>query len=274
MEYIIYCDESDRKGKFYGNFYGGALVRSSDLDIVRSALESEKGELDLSEVKWNNVTPHYLEKYQEIMGLFFRFIKEDLVKVRIMFTQQCYQPIGLTREQKEQSYFLLYYQFLKHAFGLQYSNPTSHPIRLKLYFDQFPDTAEKANRFKNHIYQLQFQEAFCNANLIIRPEDIAEVVSHDHIILQCMDVILGSITFRLNDKHKVKPPGSWRRGTKTIAKDRLYRFMYKQIQSIYPKFNIGISTGHKGDLANRWHHPYRHWLFVPTNHEFVPQSKH
>ena len=163
---------------------------------------------------------------------------------------------------------------LKHAFGLQYSNPTSHPIRLKLYFDQFPDTVRRPTGSRIISISSNSKKRSCNANLIIRPEDIAEVVSHDHIILQCMDVILGSITFRLNDKHKVKPPGSWRRGTKTIAKDRLYRFMYKQIQSIYPKFNIGISTGHKGDLANRWHHPYRHWLFVPTNHEFVPQSKH
>ena len=26
MEYIIYMDESNDKGPFYGNFYGGALV--------------------------------------------------------------------------------------------------------------------------------------------------------------------------------------------------------------------------------------------------------
>ncbi len=25
-EYIIFCDESDKKGRFYSNFYGGVMV--------------------------------------------------------------------------------------------------------------------------------------------------------------------------------------------------------------------------------------------------------
>ena len=38
LEFIIYTDESEKKGKFYSNFYGGVLVRSPDLQpIVRSA---------------------------------------------------------------------------------------------------------------------------------------------------------------------------------------------------------------------------------------------
>ncbi len=30
MQYIIYCDESVKRGDYFSNFYGGALVRSND----------------------------------------------------------------------------------------------------------------------------------------------------------------------------------------------------------------------------------------------------
>ena len=35
--------------------------------------------------------------------------------------------------------------------------------------------------------------------------------------------------------------------------------------------NIGTSTSWQGDPANRWHHPYRHWLFTPSEFEFRPE---
>jgi len=70
MEYIVYCDESDASGKFYGNFYGGVLVRSSYLAEVTSALTDKKVELGLtSELKWQKVSAAYLEKYEEFTDL-------------------------------------------------------------------------------------------------------------------------------------------------------------------------------------------------------------
>ena len=74
-------------------------------------------------------------------------------------------------------------------------------------------------------------------------DQIAEVDSHEHSILQAVDVVLGSMQFRLNDFHRAKPPGQARRGKKTIAKEKLYKRISQRIRSIYPNFNIGISTG-------------------------------
>jgi hypothetical protein len=57
LEYVIYCDESEKTGKYFGNFYGGVLVRSKDLLDVIEALERKKEELNLgAEVKWTKVT--------------------------------------------------------------------------------------------------------------------------------------------------------------------------------------------------------------------------
>jgi hypothetical protein len=83
--------------------------------------------------------------------------------------------------------------------------------------------------------------------------------------MQALDVVLGSITFRLNDKHKIKPEGAKRRGKRTIAKERLYKFILKEIKRVTHKesFNIGISTGLSDNNHSRWIDPYRHWLFKP-----------
>lgn len=265
-ELIIYCDESDAAGKFYSDFYGGVLVKSKDLDYVKTAISKKKLALHLhGEVKWQKVTSNYLDKYKELVDLYFALTREGKLKTRIMFTQNCHVPQGLDKYHYENKYFLLYYQFIKHAFGLRYSNSSQHLLNVRLYFDKLPDTTEKSELFKDHIHGLNRYREFQKSRINIPRDQIAEVVSHDHDILQCLDIILGSIQFRLNDKHKEKPPGEYRRGKKTIAKERLYKHINNNIREIYPNFNIGISTGVHGKTSNRWQHPYRHWLFIPSS---------
>lgn len=267
QEYLIYCDESIDNGKYFSNFYGGVLVRSSDLGQVQKVLQDRKIELNLlKEAKWSKVTDQYLSKYLGLMETFFDLVEADKIKTRIMFTQNNIVAKSLRSEQLENEYFLLYYQFVKHAFGLQYSNPTNSPIQVRLYFDDLPDTREKVASFKAYIAGLNHFRQFEDANIKISLNQIAEVKSHDHAIMQCLDVVLGSMQFRLNDKHKEKPEGSRFRGKRTIAKEKLYKYISQRIRKIYPNFNIGVSTA-RSDVRNSWLHPYRHWLFKPREHE-------
>lgn len=217
-------------------------------------------------MKWSKVTEQYLERYIQLMETFFDLVAAGRVKVRIMFRQNANHPQGLRPEHKKNAYHLLYYQFLKHAFGLTYCGHTQAcPVRLRLYFDKLQGTNEQIADFKSFLERLGRQSAFRRAGLLIDREQIAEVRSHDHVLLQCLDIVMGAVQFRLNDKHKEKPPGSQVRGKKTRAKEKLYKSILKRIQAIYPGFNIGMSTGREGDLANHWRHPYRHWSFVPRN---------
>ena len=48
MRYIIYCDESDDKGQFYSNFYGGALLRDSDRLRIEDRLKKVKSDVKLT----------------------------------------------------------------------------------------------------------------------------------------------------------------------------------------------------------------------------------
>ena len=147
-EYILFCDESDRHGTYYPNFYGGVIVGSSQYQRVTDRLNNAKADLNLyQEVKWEKVTEKYLAKYEE----FFEEISRNNLRVRIMFRQNAHLPRGLSREQVEWEYYLLYYQFVKPGFGLEH---ISENIRLRLYFDTFPDTAEKNEQFKGFLLGL------------------------------------------------------------------------------------------------------------------------
>jgi hypothetical protein len=199
-EYIIYCDESASQGATFSHFYGGALIRAEHIDRVRKLIADKKNDFRLfGEVKWQKVSENYLAKYLELMDLFFDLIYEDIVKVRIMFTQNLYVPRNLTEEHREHEYFILYYQFIKHAFGLIYSGNRRDPTRVRLLLDQLPDTEERCARFRGFVSSLTYNPDFRSAGIRIAAEDIVDVVSHEHNILQCLDIILGSINFRLND---------------------------------------------------------------------------
>ncbi len=264
-EYIIYADESVVRGRYYSNFYGGLLVSSEHLLQTIERLINVKLNHNLyQEIKWQKVTVNYLDKYKAVMDEFFDLVENDLIKVRIMFTQNRYEALALDQYHYEYEYFLLYYQFIKHAFGLKYSNPNRAPLKLRIYFDRLPDTKEKSAQFISHISSLEKSSQFRRLRIFIPDNQIAEVKSHNHVLLQCVDIVLGAIQFRLNDLHKIKPVGSRTRGKRTIAKKKLYKFINQRIRKIYPNFNIGITKGTKGDVQAYWNHPYRHWLFIPN----------
>lgn len=269
-ELIIYADESESRGRYYSNFFGGALVSSAELAHVTERLTSvKKGQNLHAEIKWTKVTQNYLEKYKAVMDAFFDLVQESRIKVRIMFTANRHVAQDLTAEQRESKYFLLYYQFLKHAFGLQYATPKGTPVRCRFYLDGLPDTRERIAQFKGFLKGLE-RTSTLRGHIVVDPEQITDVRSHDHVVMQCLDIVLGAMHFRLNNKHLEKPPGRRTRGKRTIAKEKLYKHINKRIRAIYPNFNIGITIG-GGTGAGRWLHLYRHWQFVPRNFEYDAQ---
>lgn len=271
MAYTIYCDESASNGHRFSDFYGGALVRTKDMERISAALTQKKLDLNLhAEVKWTKVSESYLDKYIELVNAFFDFVDRDEIKLRIMFTSKLFIARGLNEKHLENRFFILYYQFIKHAFGLQFADGHREFANIQILLDKLPDTKEKSAQFKRYLEALSLNPQIRANNIRFLSDQIAEIVSHDHPILQCLDIVLGSMNFRLNDLHLKKPDGAFRRGKRTIAKEKLYRLINKRVCTIYPNFNIGITTGLRGDHANRWHDPYRHWVFVPKERELNP----
>jgi hypothetical protein len=183
------------------------------------------------------------------------------LKVRVMFTHNINVAKNISTQQRDLQYFFLYYQFIKHAFGLRFISPKIDGTRLRLFFDVLPDKSEKAEQFKGYLLGLQKNSWFKSSNIILSKEEIAEVDSRKHPLLQCLDVILGSMAFRLNEKNKEKIPGTRLRGKRTVAKEKLYKHILKEVKEIIPNFNVGVSTSCKDGLIKRWTMPYMHWIF-------------
>lgn len=263
MVYILYCDESSDKGTKYGDFFGGCMIQSSNIYRVTKALEEKKVELNLGkEIKWTKVTDQYLSKYMAMMDLFFSFVKDGTVKVRIMFRNINDIPSQPEFRRNSQKYFKLYYQFLKHSFGFTHIPENDLPVRLIINLDTLPDKHGQRQEFKEFLCRLP--ETLHNNQILISPDDISEVDSRQHILLQCVDIVMGSMYFKLNGLNTFKPEGAPRRGKKTIAKEKLYQHIYHHITDIHPRFNAGISTGKHGNEFSHWESPYEHWLFKPN----------
>jgi hypothetical protein len=266
--YIIYADESDKKGRFYSNFFGGVLLRAEDQEPISRELEMLKNELGLlHEVKWQNVDQSNVDRYVIFAQAYFAYIASSRLKVRIMFTQNMRIPTHLSQRHHLDQYFLLYYQFIKHAFGLKYAdhNP-EQAVFISILPDKIPDSKERIEEFKQYLSRIPGSRFMRGANLYIPKSSIADVDSTRHVILQGLDLILGAMCSKLNDKLKYIPEGKRRRGKRTLAKEALYKAINKEIRQIYPNFNVGVGTACHNGPSDLWTHPYRHWLFMPTKH--------
>ncbi len=269
--FYIFCDESLKKGKYYSNFYGAVLIDKSEFEKVKNVIVSKVQDLQIenAELKWGHVNTYKLEQYKEVIDVFFEFIKANVIKLRIMFTDNRFIANDLTKAHHENQYHILYYHFLKLAFGFKYIT-SDLPLDLEIYFDKLPDSNKKNLLFKNYIYGIQFLPEFSNSKIIIKKDSIYEVDSKKHILMQCLDVILGAMAFRLNDQHKEKVISSTKRGKRTVAKEKLYKHINKKIRETRANFNIGITTGVDGNYQNIFFHPYRHWLFIPSSKSIEP----
>lgn len=245
----------------------GALINLSDVNLIEKALNSKKEELNLKgEIKWTKVTDNYLDKYIEMINLFFELIKDGKIKVRIMFAQNAFVSDGLTKEQTDNEYSILYYYFLKDAFGLKFSNdtPFKNKVNFSLYLDDLPCSEEQKNSLKNSMFRYNYELKQSNIEIT----EIVEIDSKKHVIQQCMDIILGSMNFKLNDFDKIKDEETGKRSKRTIAKEKLYKVINKNIREIRKGFNVGMSTSNDGDVTNVWKHQYRHWNFISKYSHF------
>lgn len=262
QEYIIYCDESEDKGPFFSNFYGGALIKASDRQAIEDALRAAAAGIN-GEAKWTKITELDEAAYIALAMKFLDLVEAGLIKMRVMFTQNIHSTDHIKYDEQDAKYFKLYYQFIKHAFGLMFCNQGQDIVRVAIYLDDAPDTAIAADNFKDYLASLTVLPDFFQARVIIDKHAIAEVNSKHHAIMQAVDVMLGAIQFRLNEHHRTIPPGKRRRGKRTRAKERVYKAINKRLRSMYAHFNIGVTTPQGDGEQVRWTHAYRHWCFKP-----------
>jgi len=270
-QYYLFADESVQDGSLFSNFYGGALVPQAEYEGVRERLLKCKEGLGFqgNELKWQKVTAQDLGAYKEMASAFFREMREGRVKMRVMFRHNKNEYTrGLVP--RNERYLRLYYQFIKHSFGFAFRPNEVKPFRLRLFLDRLPDTKIQIKAFKEYLCRLNRTDELRESGILIEPQAISEIDSRDYILLQCVDIVLGAMAFRLNDKHLVKAPGKRTRGKRTLAKDRLYRHILIEIRTIYAEkgvenYDPKFGKHYVNYPHDRWSDAYRHWLFKPSN---------
>ena len=156
MRYTIYCDESEHKGRFYGNFYGGAILATSDQEAITAELEACKANAGLKgEAKWTKIGPYNEASYKQLVDKIFELIGANKLKLRVMFTQNINQVAHVEEYKDNNEFYLLYYQFIKHAFGLRFCNPSFvEDVHLAVLIDDAPDKSEALGNFKDYLSSL------------------------------------------------------------------------------------------------------------------------
>lgn len=261
---FIWLDESDRHGEFYSNFYGGILVPSKHHREVMDRMRSIVTDTGINdEVKWQKVNEYHYEKYLRVVDELFDLAKEDKLKIRIFFRHNQFTASRLKPEEKKADYQMLYYQFIKFAFGLPYADEKLDSMTL--FIDEIPLRQSERDEFLSHIRSLANDPILKRKGLKIADDGIIEVNSKQHLPLQFMDVILGAICFKLNEKDKLKVEGEKKIGKRTLIKLKLYKHINARIREIYPNFNIGVTTPIRIP-SDSWTQVYRHWNFIPKYH--------
>ncbi len=261
---FIWLDESDRHGEFYSNFYGGILVSSKHHREVMERMRSIVIEVGINdEIKWQKVNEYHYEKYMRVVDELFDLAKEGKLKIRIFFRHNQFTASRLTPEEKKADYQMLYYQFIKFAFGLPYADEELDSMTL--FIDEIPLRQSERDEFLSHIRGMANDPVLKSKGLTIADDGIVEVNSKQHLPLQFMDVILGAICFKLNEKDKLKTEGENKIGKRTLVKLKLYKHINARIREIYPNFNIGVTTPIRLP-SDSWTQVYRHWSFIPKYH--------
>lgn len=250
--YIIICDESSKKGEKYSYFYGGAILRESKYEKISTILENYKNSLGLNELKRTKITNKNYKSYIEVIDLFFTFVKSGEINIRLM-----YSPNGELKKDiphsLNETYTKFYFAFIKNAFNIFYAKEN---INLRILFDDLPETKEQCLKFKKLLIRSIISNKKPNTNKVfIKKQDIVEVDSKKHIILQCMDVIVGLLDFYLNtSSEKIEE------SIRAKAKQNVWDFVYRKILEINPSISFDKTTtpiySHKG-----WRMPYQHFVY-------------
>ena len=248
--YVIVCDESTRHGKSYSYFYGGAIIKESNYQKINNILSMYSCSKNLGEIKRTKIDLYNYKNYIEVLELFFTFIKSSDIKARVMFAKN--DELDIIPKSQDETYCKFYYLFLRYAFSLYYAKKD---ISLRVVVDDLPETKDACIKFKTYLVNNlnNIKLADCNRVSLIE-KDIEEVDSKKHLILQCMDVIMGLVDFSLNSTEQ---DFSSNRGK---AKLLVWNFIKEQILEIHPDFIFDTTTQPLYSIKG-WKDVYKHFTY-------------
>lgn len=251
-KYIIICDESTKHGSNYSYFYGGAILKENRYENITNTLNIFKEHYGLHELKRTKITEANYKDYIEVLNLFFTFVKSGDIKIRIMFSPNGQLDKTIPHSLNE-TFMKFYHTFIINAFNIFYAREN---FRLRVVCDDLPETREQCNKFKQCLVNKIVKNDRVNANKVfISQQDIEEVDSKKHTVLQCVDVIVGLVDFALNTTEE-----ELKKSKRAQAKYAVWKRILNYIFELHGNFILTETTrptySHKG-----WIKKYSHFVY-------------
>lgn len=269
-KYQIFADEAwthQHPPNRYHTFFGGIFGKESATDRLSSELLKIRSasKFKNQEVKWSTLSPANFDFYKSLVDCIFLHISKGDIKYRQMFLDRAYQYDGPKDSSELDVQYKLYYQFIKHTFGIQYLS--GHDIEILIRLD-----GHSSQKHKDNLQKFVEEDI---PNKISRNDislNVTYIDSRKHINLQVCDVLMGSAGYYGN-KYFLRREAKQRGMTeKQKIKFELAKYIYNKLRSIDANdrgskaFNWFESTGIDGDLQNNLNHKMRIWKFIPKTY--------
>lgn len=186
MDFEVYCDESGlealtRKDAHLFTGIGGVWLPAELRNQLKENIYRIKDKYHIKgELKWNKVSPAYIDLYKEIIDYFFN---SNYLRYRIIIIESSkVDNIKFNNSDAELGFYKFYYQLLK-GWIYDFNN-----------YDVFLDL--KKNRNKGRLKDLE--EILDNTNLFSDIRQVQGLPSEQSLGIQLADVLTGLVTAKFN----------------------------------------------------------------------------
>jgi hypothetical protein len=273
--YELVADEAWTHGgpnrRRYWCFFGGLFARQSVVDRLSTALRDSKSRSGLrGEIKWKKVNENNIDAYKDFIDVTVDGIRTMEMAYRQMFLDRTYVWVPKDGESPLNDIdvqFKLYYQYIKHAFGIRYLpivKNHSHHIMIRLDNHSSQEHKHDLERF---VLELP--------KIIERPDidfKLAFINSSHSVALQACDLLMGAAGSYGNKMHDLRTDGKRGMSKKQAVRLDLARHIYQHLRALDSDFrgsrafNWFETTGTDGDPRNYHDHKMRIWKFKPKRY--------
>ncbi|MBU1164714.1 DUF3800 domain-containing protein [Patescibacteria group bacterium] len=188
----IYCDEScpdfftssNPDGKYL--LIGGIKILDTSREEIKNEIKNLKVKYKISdEFKWKKASKNKLAFYKELTDLFFKF--NDLLRFKcIVVDVKAVNFEKFHEDDKELGFYKFYYYMLNYW------------LESNVAYSIFTDL--KTNRIKHRLSHLKQCLTYSNIDATI--EKVQALPSHEVILLQLSDYLVGLVSAKFNDSLK------------------------------------------------------------------------
>lgn len=190
MKFEVYCDESglealtNKEAHAYAGI-GGIWIPAEQRGALKEGLRAVKAKYKIrGELKWQKVSPAYLDLYKEVVDFFFN---AGYIRFRVILVEaEKVDHIRFNSADAELCFYKFYYQLLHHWI---------------FDFNEYVVFTDlKENRNKGRLKELE--GALDNSNYTSDITQVQGLPSHESLGIQLADILTGMVTAKFNKEYR------------------------------------------------------------------------